>query len=229
MMVGAVARGREESDLPRRTVSPLVRANARRLRRSMTGVEERLWAALRGHRFDRVSFRRQMPIGPYIADFCCHAARLVIEVDGGQHGEAIGAARDGRRDAWLAEAGYRVIRFWNHEVLAETGAVLDAIWFALSDAGVILADAEPPLPVPPPPGGRERMPRSPAVISAAAVAEGASLGSPTRSIVSDAASGVPSPLLEGEGQGGGAAASPPSPQSSDRRLATAAINQGPTP
>ena len=173
----------------------------------MTGAEERLWAALRGHRFVGVSFRRQVPIGPYIADFCCHAARLVIEVDGGQHGEAAGIEHDHRRDAWLAEAGYRVMRFWNHEVSTETDAVLDAIWVALDDAGAMRGEAEPPHPVPPPPGGRERRLHGPTFTATSDEPQPSRSPSPT--FPGDLTSGVPSPL-EGEGQGGGAfAAAPP--------------------
>ena len=203
----ALARGTEESSLPRRTVSPLIRANARRLRRSMTGAEARLWAALRSHRFAGTSFRRQTPIGPYIADFCCPEARLVIEVDGGQHGEDAGIAHDVRRDAWLSEAGYRALRFWNHDVLAATDAVLDVIWFALRDAGAIPGEAQPPLPVPPPRGGRGRQRRSPAPNIATTLVESPLPGSVRSRSTDDDSNCVPSPP-EGEGQGGGAAASP---------------------
>jgi very-short-patch-repair endonuclease len=196
-MGAAVTRDREIVVMPRRTVSPLMRASAKRLRRSMTGAETRLWEVLRGHRFIGVAFRRQTPVGPYIADFFCAAARLIIEVDGGQHGEGPHVARDRGRDVWLADAGYRVLRFWNHEVLAEMDAVLDVIHGALVSAGVLSGDAEPPLPVPPPPGGRERNRQAGAF--------------PTES-ASDVCSEtpamrVPSPL-EGEGQGEGGSVSP---------------------
>ena len=206
--------------MPRRTVSPLARANARRLRRSMTGAEERLWAALRGHRFAGVSFRRQTPIGPYVADFFCPQARLVIEVDGGQHGEPTGIAHDRRRDAWIAAAGYRVLRFWNHDVLTEADAVLDVIWSALAEGGVIDAGAEPPLPVPPPPGGRERRPKV-----LASTDRPLSPGIRPAPFNSDAASGVPSPL-EGEGQGGGASASPPSAEAANHTTLSSASKTG---
>jgi len=72
-------------------------------------------------------FRRQAPIGKYVADFCCHSARLVIEVDGGQHNEETGLARDAERTAWLESQGYRVVRFWNNDVLENMDGVTDTI------------------------------------------------------------------------------------------------------
>jgi len=95
---------------------------ARKLRRDMTDAERRLWHALRNRRISEAKFRRQVPVGPYIADFLCVAARLVIEVDGGQHVE------DGpRRTSYLESQGYRVIRFWNNEVLANLDGALERI------------------------------------------------------------------------------------------------------
>jgi len=72
-------------------------------------------------------FRRQAPLGPYIADFACHAARLVIEVDGGQHAEDGGVERDMRRTAWLEGQGYRVLRFWNSDVLGNVDGVMTVV------------------------------------------------------------------------------------------------------
>ncbi len=97
---------------------------ARDLRRNMTDAERRLWGALRAQRFAGWKFRRQEPLGDYIADFICHDARLVIEIDGGQHAES---QRDVRRDTWFAEQGYHVLRFWNNEVLGQQEAVLERI------------------------------------------------------------------------------------------------------
>jgi len=114
------------------------RQAARRLRRDMTDAERKLWQALRAHRFRGTAFRRQAPLGPYIADFVCHARRLVIEVDGGQHS---GSERDARRDEWMAREGYRVLRFWNNEVLGNLEGVLDRI-------GREVAAAPPPQPSP---------------------------------------------------------------------------------
>jgi very-short-patch-repair endonuclease len=102
-------------------------ARARELRQVMTDAERRLWRNLRRH-FLGVHFRRQVPIGPYIVDFACLGRRLVVEIDGGQH---MGSAEDEIRDQWLRERGYRVLRFWNHDVLKNTEGVLTVIASAL--------------------------------------------------------------------------------------------------
>jgi very-short-patch-repair endonuclease len=96
----------------------------------MTDAERKLWHSLRGHRFQGLGFRRQVPLGPYIADFACHRAKLIVEVDGGQHGFEAHAARDRVRDAWLAGEGYRTLRFSNHDVLRRTESVLDTLFAA---------------------------------------------------------------------------------------------------
>ncbi len=96
----------------------------------MTDAERKLWHALRAHRFQDLGFRRQVPIGRYIADFACHRARLVIEVDGNQHGQVLAAERDAARDAWFAAEGYRTLRFSNHDVLRQRDSVLDTIFAA---------------------------------------------------------------------------------------------------
>ena len=105
--------------------TPTVRARA--LRAQMTDAERKLWLALRDRRFADVKFRRQVPLGPFIADFICFDARLVIEVDGGQHADSV---RDVRRVAWFERNGFRVLRFWNNDVLLNTEgatAILDAL------------------------------------------------------------------------------------------------------
>src|SRR5262249_55035908 len=91
---------------------------ARQLRTNMTDAERRLWARLRRTRPDGHRLRRQVPIGPYIADFACHAVKVIIEVDGGQHSAE--KAYDDRRTAWLEARGYRVLRYWNSDVLMGT-------------------------------------------------------------------------------------------------------------
>ena len=101
------------------------RSRSRALRRDGSEAEAQLWRQLRGRQLAGAKFRRQHPIGPYFADFCCVEARLIIELDGGQHAEQVD--RDGRRTAYLAEQGFRVIRFWNHDVLARTDVVLETI------------------------------------------------------------------------------------------------------
>jgi len=97
---------------------------ARRLRQSMTNVERILWRALREALPD-YHWRKQVPFGPYIADFCSHGAKLIIEVDGSQHSGAMG--RDACRTRFLESEGYRVIRFWNNEVTENLDGVLERI------------------------------------------------------------------------------------------------------
>jgi very-short-patch-repair endonuclease len=111
---------------------------ARRLRREATEVEKILWQALR-ERLAPWKFRRQHPIGNRIADFACPARKLVIELDGGQHAERM--AEDEQRSAELARHGYRVLRFWNNDVLDNLEGVLETIERALA-----LAPPHPPSP-----------------------------------------------------------------------------------
>jgi very-short-patch-repair endonuclease len=96
---------------------------ARNLRRRSTDAENRLWYYLRGRRLEGAKFLRQLPIGGFVADFACREAHLAIELDGGQHCEAI----DGPRTEVIEQFGYRVIRFWNHDVLQNTYGVLEGI------------------------------------------------------------------------------------------------------
>jgi very-short-patch-repair endonuclease len=104
--------------LPTRTL-----AHAKLMRRAPTEAERRLWYALRAKRLQGGKWRRQHPMPPYVLDFYCYAARLVVEVDGGQHGEA----RDMRRGRWLEARGLKVLRFWNDEVMRDTASVLEVI------------------------------------------------------------------------------------------------------
>jgi len=99
-------------------------SRARQLRRNQTNAELELWMRLRGRQLG-AKFKRQHLIGPYITDFCCLELRLVIELDGGQHLEQVEA--DQKRSAYIASRGFRVLRFWNDQVLKETDAVLDQI------------------------------------------------------------------------------------------------------
>jgi len=94
---------------------------ARRLRRESTDAEAFLWRILRNRQLSGHKFRRPQPIGPFIVDFCCLSARLVIEVDGGQHGA--NRLQDEQRTQWLVQQGYRVVRFCNHEVLENPAGV----------------------------------------------------------------------------------------------------------
>jgi len=104
----------------------------RGLRRRQTDAERRLWARLRDRRLLGVRFARQVPIGPYIVDFCCREQRLIVELDGGQH--ATRADYDAGRTAFLEGLGYRVLRFWDNEALRNTDGVLQRIPQALSSA-----------------------------------------------------------------------------------------------
>ncbi len=110
------------------------RDRARRLRVESTALERKLWAHLRAKRFAAFKFRRQHPIGPYCADFCCVARRLIIEVDGSQHGDEQEQRKNALRTAYLRERGYRVLRFWNEQVNAELEDVLLAIYEALKNS-----------------------------------------------------------------------------------------------
>jgi very-short-patch-repair endonuclease len=92
------------------------RDRARALRHEMTEAERRIWRMLRSRQTDGCRFRRQVPLGRYIVDFVCHEARLIIEVDGGQH-DAL-SSPEAERSRFLRNEGYWVLRFWNHEVLA---------------------------------------------------------------------------------------------------------------
>jgi very-short-patch-repair endonuclease len=107
----------------------MLKQNARRLRKQMTDAERALWHLLRRKQIDGHRFRKQVPIGKYIVDFVCLDARLVIEVDGGQHSDA--AEADAVRDAWLRSQNFRVLRFWNNDVLKNPEGVMQVVIEAL--------------------------------------------------------------------------------------------------
>ena len=102
---------------------------ARILRRDSTDAERAMWRLLRSRQLAGFKFRRQLPIGPYVADFACFARRLVVEIDGGQHGIAV--ARDAVRTRVIERHGFRVVRFWNNDMLANPKGVLTMILQAL--------------------------------------------------------------------------------------------------
>ena len=110
-------------------IKPTSRRRARELRRKMTDAECVLWRQLRGRQIRGAKFRHQHPVGRFIVDFACIEAALIVEVDGGQHAEQ--GPRDGARTAWLNRQGFRVLRFWNHEVLANPEGVTETIARAL--------------------------------------------------------------------------------------------------
>jgi adenine-specific DNA-methyltransferase len=99
------------------------------LRKSMTDAERRLWQALRLRQMAGYKFHRQCPLGPFIADFACIEAKLVVEVDGGQHAEHV--VNDQARSAWLETNGFVVLRFWNDDVLLRMDDVLESIFSTL--------------------------------------------------------------------------------------------------
>ncbi len=90
-------------------------ARAKQFRKRPTDTERLLWGCLRAKQIEELKFRRQAPIGQYIVDFVCHERGIIIEVDGGQH--SIAKERDLERKGWLNKQGYKILRFWNHEVL----------------------------------------------------------------------------------------------------------------
>ncbi|HEY2033267.1 MAG TPA: endonuclease domain-containing protein [Rhizomicrobium sp.] len=114
------------------------RRAARALRETASDAEQRMWRHLRGKQMAMLRFRRQQPIGPYVVDFYCSAAKLIVELDGGQHGEDKALAYDAARTQWLEVRGYRVMRIWNHEFFASPDEVLERIWRTLKDRVVSL-------------------------------------------------------------------------------------------
>ncbi len=109
------------------------------MRSNPTEAEDRLWYHLRAHRFMGLKFKRQKPVGPFIADFVCLELKLIIEADGGQHGNEA----DAKRNAWFKGQGFTVLRFWNNEILGQTEAVLERI-----RQTVIALSPSPPAPLP---------------------------------------------------------------------------------
>ena len=114
-----------------RAASEFKTDRARRLRRAATDAETALWYRLRSRRLGGYKFVRQEPIGPYTVDLVCGERRLVIEVDGGQHADS---TSDAVRDEWLANRNYRVLRFWNNDVLGNITGVLETIASALAES-----------------------------------------------------------------------------------------------
>jgi very-short-patch-repair endonuclease len=100
------------------------RDNARRLRKDLTDAERKLWSLLRNRKLGGWKFRRQVPVGPYVADFLCIEARLIIEADGGQHA---GSSADAARDAWFRHQGFTIARYWNSDILNNPEGVLASL------------------------------------------------------------------------------------------------------
>lgn len=104
---------------------------ARKLRKTQTPLEARLWYYLRSRRFQGFKFRRQYPISNFIVDFCCLRQKLIIELDGGQHNESANQSSDIKRDQCLVSMGYQVLRFWNNDLDNNLGGVLEKIFQTL--------------------------------------------------------------------------------------------------
>lgn len=109
------------------------------MRRAMTDAELKLWNELRAHRLMGLSFRRQVPIGPYIVDFACSTHQIIVEVDGSQHAQTDAADRDQARDAFLASSGWNILRFWNDDILHDMDNVCLHI---VAAAGLPARDSE---------------------------------------------------------------------------------------
>jgi very-short-patch-repair endonuclease len=128
-----------EEKKPKWKVSSRLRSNARALRKNSTDAERILWSELRDHRLNGASFRRQVPIETYIADFVCHAAKLVIELDGGQHFSDGKEATDARRSEIIEAKGFRIVRFSNHDIMSNRAGVLETIAAAIAASTPTLA------------------------------------------------------------------------------------------
>jgi very-short-patch-repair endonuclease len=114
--------------VPQFLVTKSQRAHARELRRTLTDAERKLWHLLRSRQLSHVKFRRQVPLGPWIADFVSYEHKIVVEADGGQH---VDSERDKARDLDLAQRGFRVLRFWNNDILTNSNGVLERILEAI--------------------------------------------------------------------------------------------------
>ncbi len=122
-----------DEESPTWKVSSKLRSNARALRKNSTDAERLLWNALRDHRLNGAGFRRQVPIKNYIADFVCHAAKLVIELDGGQHFSDEAEQADASRSAVIEAQGFKVLRFSNQDIMANRTGALETIAAAVAE------------------------------------------------------------------------------------------------
>jgi very-short-patch-repair endonuclease len=125
---------------PLRRRKALKHGFAKQLRTASTDAERKLWSILRHHQVAGLRFRRQQPVGPYVVDFYCPAAKLIIELDGDQHGEDRRVEYDEARSVWLSSHGYRVLRFPNWQALKNPQSVLDEIAHVFEVRAVPLPD-----------------------------------------------------------------------------------------
>ncbi|MCW5694000.1 MAG: endonuclease domain-containing protein [Pseudolabrys sp.] len=129
--------------MPKYRVSEFKRDQAKALRHASTDAEARLWRLLRSRQLNHVKFRRQAPFGPWIIDFVSFESRLIVEADGSQHAES---DRDRNRDLDLQNRGFRILRFWNNDILFNTNGVLEAILSELENSPSPGALRAPPSP-----------------------------------------------------------------------------------
>jgi len=134
-LLPSVGEGQDEGEeiVKVKSVNRPSTAKARTLRRKFTDAEQKLWNHLRGRQISGEKFRRQQPLGRYVVDFVCLEKKLIVEVDGGHHAAS---ANDEERTSWLESEGFRVVRFWNNEVLKDVGVVLDVIYEELKNEDV---------------------------------------------------------------------------------------------
>jgi very-short-patch-repair endonuclease len=177
-----------DSKTPTWNVSTRLRSHARALRQNSTDAERILWSELRANRLAGASFRRQVPIENFIVDFVCHAAKLVVELDGGQHFSDAQEVADARRSSVIEAKGFRVLRFSNHDVMTNRAGVLETI-------ATVIAERAPTLTLP-----RKRGSEPTGVVAKTTHDKIVNAApSPRRAALP--------PPLAGEGWGGGAAAS----------------------
>src|SRR6476660_8896380 len=143
--------------MPHAAISEQQRHRAKHLRRAMTRAEILLWRYLKAHHLDGISFRRQAPMGRYVLDFVCHAAHVIVELDGETHDFDAQQRNDSVRDAWLASRGYLVLRFTNEQVLSNLEGVLIVIRETVTAR---VRDAPPSLSLPRHKGAQARLRRA---------------------------------------------------------------------
>ncbi|MCW0000358.1 DUF559 domain-containing protein [Pararhizobium sp. YC-54] len=119
--------------MPHFEVKPVLRKNARTMRKSMTDAELKLWNEIRAHRLMGLGFRRQLPIGGFIADFACPEHKIIVEVDGSGHGHDDQQYHDKHRDDVLSSLGWTILRFWNDDVLKDIDNVCQHIVRIIGD------------------------------------------------------------------------------------------------
>jgi very-short-patch-repair endonuclease len=141
--------------MPHAAVNHQQRSRAKELRRTMTRAETLLWRYIKANRIDGLSFRRQVPMGRYVGDFVCHAARLIVELDGESHDFESRQRHDQKRDAWFVSQGYLVLRFTNDDALSELEGVVTVI---RDTANSRMRGAPPSLSLPHKGGGNHQTP-----------------------------------------------------------------------